>query len=573
MKLVSFSLQNFRSIQKAEKISLGSMTILVGPNNEGKSNILRGLVAGVEMLTMSPAQIMARSRGGVVSERVVTTIHSRELYDWYRDFPISLQKRSPNGRTVFDFEFELSSAEVDQFKQDVKSNLNGLLPIRLSLGHGGEASFEVRKQGRGAATLSKKRAAIARFVASHLNLREIPSVRTASAAMQLVDEMVSRELRVLERTQEYRKAVEDISALQEPTLTRLSTTVRSMLSTFLPDVKGVAIEVTDRYGALRRNSHIVVDDGTATDLRYKGDGVQSLAAISLIHHVSQESAGESELVLAIEEPEAHLHPRAIHQLRSVLQDIASRQQVVVTTHSPLLINRAEIGSNVIVDRNRARRARSIQEIRQTLGVRVADSLAAAELVLVVEGESDRRALLALLPLTSSPIASALSNGHLALDSLHGASNLTYKMSQLRDQLCTAHAFLDHDQAAIGAAKKAVTEGVLIPSDHTFATSPGMKESETEDLYHVDFYREMILRRYNVDLSLSASFKRRSKKWTDRVHAAFLAAGQTWDESVCKQVKAQVAELVEADPSSVMHPMWRSSFDGLVSAIQSKLADI
>ena len=572
MKLVSFSLQNYRSIQKAEKIPLGSMTILVGPNNEGKSNILRGIVAGVEMLTMPPSRMVLRSRGAIASERVVTTTH-RELYDWERDFPIALQERRPNGRTIFDFEFELSPAEVDQFKQDVKSNLNGLLPIRLSLGHAVEASFEVRKQGRGATSLSKKRAAIARFVANHLNLRDIPSVRTASAAMQLVDEMVSRELRVLESTQEYRKAVEVISALQEPTLTRLSTTVRSMLNTFLPDVKRVEIEVPDRYGALRRNSHIVVDDGTATDLRYKGDGVQSLAAISLIHHVSQESAGESELVLAIEEPEAHLHPRAIHQLRSVLQDIASRQQVVLTTHSPLLINRAEIGSNVIVDGNRARRARSIQEIRQTLGVRVADSLAAAELVLVVEGESDRRAILALLSLTSQPIASALSNGHLAVDSLHGTSNLTYKLSQLRDQLCTAHAFLDHDQAAIGATKKAETEGVLNPSDRTFATSPGMKESETEDLYDISFYREMILRRYNVDLSLSTSFKKRSKKWTARIEAAFLAGGQTWDESVCRQVKTQVAELVEADPSSAMHPAWRSSFDGLISAIESKLTDI
>jgi putative ATP-dependent endonuclease of the OLD family len=56
---------------------------------------------------------------------------------------------------------------------------------------------------------------------------------------------------------------------------------------------------------------MVVDDGTATDLQLKGDGVQSLAAISLIRHVSEERSGERELVLAIEEPEAHLRPRAV----------------------------------------------------------------------------------------------------------------------------------------------------------------------------------------------------------------------------------------------------------------------
>lgn len=63
MKLVSFSLQKYRSIQKAEKISLGSMTILVGPNNEGKSNILRGLVSGVALLSQPPQRFI-RSSGG-----------------------------------------------------------------------------------------------------------------------------------------------------------------------------------------------------------------------------------------------------------------------------------------------------------------------------------------------------------------------------------------------------------------------------------------------------------------------------------------------------------------------------
>jgi len=572
MKLVSFSLQNYRSIQKAEKITLGSLTVLVGPNNEGKSNILRGLVAGVEILSLAPVRSI-RTSGGTVIERYLTGQKGRELYDWERDFPISLQDRNPKGQTVFDFEFELSSVEIEAFKQAVKSNLNGVLPIRLSLGSGGDAIFEVRKRGPGGATLTKKRAAIARFVAGHLNLRDIPSIRTASSAMELVNEMVGRELRELELTDEYRKAVDQISELQAPTLARLSTTVKKMLSTFLPDVKQVDIEVSDRYSALRRNSRIVVDDGTATDLRYKGDGVQSLAAISLIHHVSQESAGESELVLAIEEPEAHLHPRAIHQLRSVLQDIASRQQVVLTTHSPLLINRSEISSNVIVDRNRARRARSIQEIRDALGVRVSDSLAAAELVLVVEGESDRRALAALLVATSTPVATAVRENQLAIDSLHGATNLVYKMSQLRDQLCTTHVFLDYDPPALDAAKKAIREGLLTAGDHTFATSPGMKESEIEDLYNFDLYCPMIKRRYNVDLPASLAFRNRRKKWTNRVEAAFLSAGQVWDSVTSAQVKTQVAELVEAEPENALHPAWRSSFDGLVAAIQEKLANI
>lgn len=119
MKLVSFSLQNFRSIQKAEKIALGNLTILVGPNNEGKSNILRGLVTGVEILSMSPVRSVRVSSGTVV-ERYLTSSRGRDLYDWERDYPISLQEKNPKGQSIFDFEFELSASEVEQFKQDVK---------------------------------------------------------------------------------------------------------------------------------------------------------------------------------------------------------------------------------------------------------------------------------------------------------------------------------------------------------------------------------------------------------------------------------------------------------------------
>lgn len=42
MKLVSFSVTNYRSITKAHKISLGQYTVLLGKNNEGKSNISNG---------------------------------------------------------------------------------------------------------------------------------------------------------------------------------------------------------------------------------------------------------------------------------------------------------------------------------------------------------------------------------------------------------------------------------------------------------------------------------------------------------------------------------------------------
>jgi AAA ATPase-like protein len=49
MLLTQLSIQRYRSIIKTEKLALKQLTVLVGPNNEGKSNILQALVAGMQL--------------------------------------------------------------------------------------------------------------------------------------------------------------------------------------------------------------------------------------------------------------------------------------------------------------------------------------------------------------------------------------------------------------------------------------------------------------------------------------------------------------------------------------------
>ena len=43
MQIVSFSVTNYRSITACSRIALHDLTVLVGKNNEGKSNFLRAL--------------------------------------------------------------------------------------------------------------------------------------------------------------------------------------------------------------------------------------------------------------------------------------------------------------------------------------------------------------------------------------------------------------------------------------------------------------------------------------------------------------------------------------------------
>lgn len=566
MQLVSFSVTNYRSITTAYKLPVRQSTVLIGPNNEGKSNVLRALVTALEVLqSLSGRQILG---GRLRSFRV----DSREIYHWPHDFPISLQKIRPNGESMFELEFRLTQGEVEEFHKEVGSNLNGTLPIQLTLGQR-EPGFKVIKKGPGGAALSKKAEKIANFVARRININYIPAVRTAEAAEEVVSRMVERELAAIEADPAYQAALAQVAQLQQPLLDRLSDGIRDTLREFLPNVKQVRVAIPSeaRFRALRRACEIIVDDGTPTHLARKGDGVQSLAALSLLRQRSGSPSPGRQLILAIEEPESHLHPSAIHQLRAVLAEIARTNQVIMTTHCPLFVDRVAIKSNIVVHRSKATPAKNVREIRKILGVRASDNLQHAELILLVEGEEDRVAMKALLGHHSKALATALAQGALGVDSLQGGSNLSYKLSQTREALCVSHSFLDHDSAGLAAAKRAEQDGLLTIADVHFAIADGKTESEIEDLYEEPLFAPMLLNRYGVSTG-SPKFKG-TAKWSDRLRETFRHQGKPWSDQIEMRVKADVAELVVANPGSALNANRKRGFDALVEALEDKLKAI
>jgi len=90
MKLVAVTVENFQSITAARKIPLSQLTTLVGPNNEGKSNILRAIVIAVKYLVGRRTLNYSRPIYARPSR-----LRRRELtrYDWDNDCPLNLQKK------------------------------------------------------------------------------------------------------------------------------------------------------------------------------------------------------------------------------------------------------------------------------------------------------------------------------------------------------------------------------------------------------------------------------------------------------------------------------------------------
>jgi len=122
--------------------------------------------------------------------------------------------------------------------------------------------------------------------------------------------------------------------------------------------------------------------------------------------------------------------------------------------------------------------------------------------------------------------------------------------------------VDNDQAGRNGAEEAKREGLLLAADLTITNSPGMKDSEFEDLLDQDLYSSSILRIYNVDLN-KGKFSLRKKKWTNRMQEAFVTSGQLWNDEVCNEVKTLIASLVEASPISAIKHQYRGPIDALV----------
>lgn len=555
MKLVSFTVKDYRSITSANKIAISDITILVGKNNEGKSNLLRAI--NLSMTALRYYQDLTRPR------------RSRTLYDWCIDYPVSLQK-SKRKKKVSEFmlEFELTQAEIIDFKNRYKHTLNGYLPIRISFNQENKPNLKVVKKGKGSKELNLKSRYICRYIAQNIEFNYIPAVRTEGDALREIRWQVMRELSLLENDKRYKDAVRIISSLQEPIMQRLEQAVKATLSDFLPNVYDVSISFDNSIKLERyRDVSIFINDGQNTDIQNKGDGVKSLVTLALLNNIHINDSGMS--VVAIEEPEAHLHPEAINRLRKSIYSLSSKSQVIISTHNPLFVNREFVNKNIIIEGGVARQANNIREIRDVLGVKVSDNLYDAEVMLLVEGETDAISLKAVLSDKSEKIKSALAKHRLTIMPVGGTSRLLYSLTMTNQLIGQAVVFVDSDETALQEIKKAVEQHLINDKDYLLCQCEGMRCAEFEDAIVVDLYSQDVIDKYDVNLN-TGKMQNKRKKWSDKVREIFVDEGKLWDEDVERNLKYIVASCVKENASNAIDNSKCKVINNLVSIIEAKL---
>lgn len=122
--------------------------------------------------------------------------------------------------------------------------------------------------------------------------------------------------------------------------------IMSLVSEALPMVRSLGARHVELPDPAQRDVQqkaylleVVSADGTRIDAPWISDGVVLMMAYAVLAMFSERPS-----ILLIEEPESGLHPGVLRTLLQLLQDLSAGKgggapvQVVVTTHSPLLLN-------------------------------------------------------------------------------------------------------------------------------------------------------------------------------------------------------------------------------------------
>lgn len=310
MKLTSFSIENHSRLQDTS-IAVRDHLVLVGPNDVGKSSLIRCLDL---LLGASVAQLYSRLTGE----------DFRHL-----DQPLVIEA------VLGDFREPEKALFADEVTVDPASGAQSLR-IRLEAAIEQGETLSIRRTGPDGGTgrqLSRDQLGglgwkMIGAVASARDLREDRSgtVDEILRAVDLGSEKSDFDS-VVTQLQELLTGSAALGELRGQLASQLTRALPEKLSrdnlAFVPGAAATADVLSDVRLQVSRN-------GTPRNLTEQSDGMRALFAIALYDLVS-----ESANIVAIDEPEIHLHPTSQRSLARLLR--SGRNQKIIATHSPDIV--------------------------------------------------------------------------------------------------------------------------------------------------------------------------------------------------------------------------------------------
>lgn len=315
-------LKRFRSIP-SERITFDNPTIFVGRNGSGKSNLISAFSFLADAMA-SPLQAVFDKSGGISTVRNRTSGRSYPPNIGLRvDFG-RLNGKAASGfyafevRALKDYGFSVvreqcsaGGAWFDRIGTKFTSNVGGMKPLldpaSLSLPLvGGEAKF---------APVLRTLASMRVYSIEPGKLREMQDPDSGTS-LKPDGSNVTSVLKEIER-----QSARDLARISDILATIVPNTKRVEVK---KHGKNLSLEFTQEWGEKKR-------------LKFEGFSMSdgTLRAIGLLAAVFQRPVPS---LIAVEEPEATIHPGALESVLDLLRHASRQMQVVITTHSPELLD-------------------------------------------------------------------------------------------------------------------------------------------------------------------------------------------------------------------------------------------
>jgi len=348
MRLTEIKIENFRGVRSLH-LPLGGLTVLLGENNAGKSTVL-------EAIRIVLSRGFGSRRAGQFSEYDFHLVDANATPQTAQPIKIMLHFAGEQ-------ENEWPDAIIQQMDDVIQLDTNGLNHIWLQVEGAfkpDSASFETSWAflNSSGVELVLKKASSLNLITRFVPLFFLSALRDASQEFGQRGQFWSGFLKSIQlpdgKREELEQMLQEINSsviganagLAEVTQKLAEAKRLVPLDATNPVVlEAIPTRVFDMVGKIQ--VHLKSISGAKLPLHRHGEGTQSLSVLMLFQafaaaNLAEAYAPESIPILALEEPEAHLHPSAIRSLGSFLEDMPG--QILVSSHSGDLVSRVPIMS-------------------------------------------------------------------------------------------------------------------------------------------------------------------------------------------------------------------------------------
>lgn len=375
MRILDIEIEGYKSIRN-QHLSPQDLTVLIGKNNSGKSNIIDLLIDFQEYFDKDePGGEWHNTRvfRGEGVDDISIGVHFR-LNDDERGRLLNNVNKSMRGK----YSEENWLREVQAYRNFQESGLENDVRVKIADEWIRGEDLEKNPKFTGyfaneVRELVKSSIESWRFVSPFRK----PSPTAAPAKVDRLDSTGENLVRALESLR---------SSPRQDIYNKICDTYVEIME----NVEGLSIE----YDPASTQSILTIFvEENGFKQRFKADEISSGSMEILILLTQILSADQSTDLLAIEEPELHLHPGAEKRLFEIISDlpIAGGPQVIMTTHSEVFVDHSRVDNIVSVIRDRETELRDIEsesEHVELLGYEQSD-LVQSDVVLFVEGRSDQ----------------------------------------------------------------------------------------------------------------------------------------------------------------------------------------